>query len=75
MKHLKKFNENINSDFRDEVPVIRIKDIIEYLSEFDPEMEVYLDKDGWEDGETPKDVIKNTNLFDTHWGDSMTINN
>lgn len=76
MKHLKKFNENIDS-FRDEegFPLVKVKDIIEYLSELDPEMRVYLDKEGWVDGENPKDVIENTNLFDTHWGDGMTINN
>ena len=27
---------------------IRVKHLIEYLSRFDPETTVYLDKDGWE---------------------------
>ena len=32
----------------DEKPEVIIKDLIDYLSKLDPNMPVYLDKDGWD---------------------------
>lgn len=65
--------------------IIQVKHLIEYLNQFDPEMRVGLDKEGWQgpnDGnwgvlyDTPLSVIKFTNLFDTGGGGNhMTINN
>ena len=55
---------------------IRVKHLIEYLSRFDPETTVYLDKDGWEsdlhwsgrnEDKRPKnelEVIEQRGLFD-----------
>lgn len=62
---------------------IKVKDIIIFLQQFDPETPVYLDRDGWKnygDNNTIKknDVIRY--VFDdssiTHrGGNSITINN
>jgi hypothetical protein len=62
MKHLKKFLENLEED---DYTIIRVKHLIEYLSKFDPEMEVILDKDGWEDGQSndPIEIIEHSGLF------------
>jgi len=54
--------------------IVEVKDLIEYLQELDPESRVYLDKDGWSDGETANEVIKNTYLFE-HSGKNLFINN
>jgi hypothetical protein len=61
MKHLKKFLENLEDD---DYTIIRVKHLIEYLSKFDPEMEVILDKDGW-DGQSndPIEIIEHSGLF------------
>lgn len=66
LTHLKEFNsfeedmeDNLSEDKR-----VRVKDLIEYLQTLDPEVEVLLDKDGWEYHETPLETIKNTYLFD-----------
>jgi len=70
-----KFNESINYD---DVVKVRVKDLIEYLQSFDPEMEVTLDKDGWDYHETPSETIRVSNIFDV-WDfdgeEHMTINN
>ncbi len=76
MKHLKSINESEES----ERVKVRVNDIIEYLSKLDPEMEVYLDKDGWEYYETGLETVENSYLF--HISDGygkypphLTINN
>ena len=70
-----KINESKNTD-------IKVKDIIIFLQQFDPETPVYLDHDGWQnygDNTIEKnDVIRY--VFDdssiTHrGGNSITINN
>jgi hypothetical protein len=74
MKHIKKFNENTEFE---RVPV-KVKDIIEYLQSLDPEMEVSLDKDGWDYYPTGLETVKNSYLFDVfnYKGDKhMIINN
>ena len=96
MKHLKKFNENRESDhceycddmgkepncpmchrvidygYEDNQPIeqsndevkIKVKDLIEYLQQFDPETEVELDKNGWDYYyKTPAEIIKHNGLF------------
>lgn len=85
MKHLKRFNESITGTGfspkiqkqNDRVPV-KVKDLIEYFQTLDPDMEVSLDKDGWDYYPTPLETIQNTNLFDTWEYDGkkrLTINN
>lgn len=59
MKHLKSINEAEES----EKVRVRVKDLIEYLSKLDPEMEVGLDKDGWEYYETGLETVENSYLF------------
>jgi hypothetical protein len=74
MKHIKNFNENTEFE---RVPV-KVKDIIEYLQSLDPEMEVSLDKDGWDYYPTGLETVKNSYLFDVfnYKGDKhMIINN
>ena len=70
-----KINESKNTD-------IKVKDIIIFLQQFDPETPVYLDHDGWQnygdDTIEKNDVIRY--VFDdssiTHrGGNSITINN
>jgi hypothetical protein len=64
LTHIKEFNEfddekhwSEEEEFNDEDDIkIKVKDIIEYLQEYDPETLVYLDKNGWE-GETKKEMI------------------
>lgn len=92
LKHIKKFNEsdeNLNiSDVRSsrinesKNTDIKVKDIIIFLQQFDPETPVYLDRDGWQnygdDSIEKNDVIRY--VFDdsaiTHrGGNSITINN
>lgn len=61
MKHLKKYNEDVESEPQDDIRDIRVKDIISFLEKFDPETKVYLDKDGWEArgaGISKDDVIR-----------------
>lgn len=66
LTHLKEFNsfEEDMEDNLSEDKKVRVKDLIEYLQTLDPEVEVLLDKDGWEYHETPLETIKNTYLFD-----------
>jgi len=89
VKSFKEFNENLNiSDVRSSKinesknTDIKVKDIIIFLQQFDPETPVYLDHDGWQnygDNTIEKnDVIRY--VFDdssiTHrGGNSITINN
>jgi hypothetical protein len=61
MKHLQKFNENTS----EEKIEVRVKDLIEYLQQFDGEMELSLDKDGWmaQDGDSGVEIISKRGLF------------
>ena len=52
----------------------RIKHLIEYLQNFDPEMSVELDKDGWEHEDNPLDTIKYSGLFE-QFQNTLFINN
>lgn len=63
--HLKEFSsfEEDMEDNLSEDKKVRVKDLIEYLQTLDPEVEVLLDKDGWEYHETPLETIRNTYLF------------
>ena len=79
MKHIQKFNEELEEDFgrtdRSDEPIrVTVKDLIEYLSRFDPETEVHLDKDGWNYKETGLKTIESTYLFDS-FEDTLIINN
>ena len=68
---IKKFNES------DEYERLRpkVKHLIEYLQTLDPEMDVALDKDGWQgEGDTEVELIKTSGLFDT-WNNTLIINN
>lgn len=75
-----KFNESNRPKliFDESDRTVRVKDIIEYLQSLDPEMEVTLDKDGWDYYPTGLETVKNSYLFHV-WdfdGDKhMTINN
>jgi hypothetical protein len=92
LKHIRRFNEseeNLNiSDVRSSKinesknTDIKVKDIIIFLQQFDPETSVFLDHDGWQnygdDNIEKNDVIRY--VFDdssiTHrGGNSITINN
>jgi hypothetical protein len=78
MKHLKKFTEGLEDHFEDETQERlkpKVKHLIEYLSKLDPEMEVHLDKDGWQGyGDTEVELIETSGLFEP-FGDSLFINN
>lgn len=68
---IKKFNES------DEYERLRpkVKHLIEYLQTLDPEMDMALDKDGWQgEGDTEVELIKTSGLFDT-WNNTLIINN
>lgn len=68
---IRKFNES------DEYERLRpkVKHLIEYLQTLDPEMDVVLDKDGWQgEGDTEVELIKTSGLFDT-WNNTLIINN
>ncbi len=60
LKNIKRFNESeenlnisdvrsskINESDETEKVDVRVKDLISFLQKFDPEMPIYLDKDGW----------------------------
>ena len=59
-------------------PAVRVKDLISYLSRFNPEANVWLDKDGWMEkdmtAENPVDLIRERGLFSSSNG-SLIINN
>lgn len=44
---------------------ITVKDLIEYLSEFPTDTQVFLDKNNWEtkEGQSPKEIIKYNGIF------------
>lgn len=70
---INKFNENLEED--DFNGQVKVKDIIKYLSELDPETDVYLDKDGWDaNGKNGYEIVKNSYLFYQYRG-GLTINN
>lgn len=77
IKRFDSFNESDEFDENERVPV-RVKDLVEYLQSLDPEMEVYLDKDGWDYYETGLETVKNSYLFyvsDYKGEKYLTINN
>jgi len=68
---IRKFNE---SDAYERLRP-KVKHLIEYLQTLDPEMDVALDKDGWQgEGDTEVELIKTSGLFDT-WNNTLIINN
>jgi hypothetical protein len=71
-----KFDDEVlesNVSFKD--TEVRVKHLIEYLSELDPEMPVSLDHDGWmADDDDPLEVVRNRGLFDPY-EDILIINN
>jgi len=74
MKHLKSINES------EEPKRIKVKHLIEYLSKLDPEMNVNLDKDGWDYYDTEKETVERSYLFYVSPGygghpPHLTINN
>lgn len=81
---IKNFDNFLNEDIEtngDTKVEIKVKDIIEFLQSIDPEIPVYLDKNGWDYYyKNPQEIIKNSGLFHV-WdsrlkgGKSMTINN
>lgn len=70
--NIKRFNEDIEDNGNKQM-TIRVKHLIEYLSQFDPETPVYLDNHDWENYIYPSankpvfknelDVIKKRGLF------------
>ena len=69
---IKKFNEAQetnqldNGEFNQDSFQPKVKHLLEYLSKLDPEMEVHLDKDGWQYGPECKnevDVVANSGVF------------
>ena len=71
MSKIRKFNE---SDAYERLRP-KVKHLIEYLQTLDPEMDVALDKDGWQgEGDTEVELIKTSGLFDT-WNNTLIINN
>lgn len=69
MKHLKKFTEGLEEHEEEQERLQpKVKHLIEYLSKLDPEMEVHLDKDGWDYGFAPSttelELVENRGLFD-----------
>lgn len=53
---------------------VKVKHLIAYLQQLDPEMSVQLDKDGWQHESNPMDTIQNSGLFDAS-DDTLFINN
>jgi len=76
IKRFDSFNES--DEFEESIVKVKVKDLVEYLQSLDPEMEVYLDKDGWDYHETGLETVKNSYLFHV-WGYNgkkhLTINN
>ena len=77
IKRFDTFNESDEFEESKE-PKVRVKDLVEYLQSLDPEMEVSLDKDGWDYHETGLETVRNSYLFDV-WDykgkKHLTINN
>lgn len=67
IKRFDTFNESFGKDgFSQEFvekPKVKVRDLVEYLQSLDPEMEVYLDKDGWDYHETGLETVRNSYLF------------
>jgi len=65
--NIKRFNEDIDDNGGRKEMTIRVKNLIEYLSQIDPETPVYLDKDGWDydvtNAKNEVDVIDQIGLF------------
>jgi hypothetical protein len=66
--HLKEFagfenDSEIDSEIQ-EMPKVKVKDLIDYLQTLDPESGVKLDKDGWDYEKTPLETIKYSGVFD-----------
>lgn len=78
LTHVKEFNKFNESNEETSERKVRVRDIIEYLQSLDPEMTVYLDKDGWDYYSTGLETVKKSYLFHV-WsrGDDkhLTINN
>jgi hypothetical protein len=78
LTHIKEFSRFNESNEENSGNKVRVKDIIEYLQSLDPEMTVYLDKDGWDYYSTGLETVKKSYLFHV-WsrGDDkhLTINN
>jgi hypothetical protein len=91
MKHLKRYNEDVDpfgdekwddpENDPNEKLEVKVKHLIEYLQQFDPEKPVKLDRDDWVDNFTlydnEIDIISNSGLFDPYSlnGDVLFINN
>lgn len=72
---IRKFNESVNEE---QGVKVTVKDLVDYLSSLDPDMEVFLDKDGWDYFETGLETVKNSGLFNVWEFDgekTLTINN
>lgn len=75
IKRFGSFNEDIDYD---EEPKVKVKDLIEYLQSLDPDMEVSLDKNGWDYYPTGLETVKKSYLFhvwDSKGEKHLMINN
>jgi len=63
---MKKFTESLEDEGNKLQP--KVKHLLEYLSKLDPEMDVYLDHDGWDYGFAPSttelELVENRGLFE-----------
>jgi len=78
IKRFDSFNESSEEESDESQPKVKVKDLIEYLQSLDPEMEVYLDKDGWDYYPTGLETVRKSYLFHVwdYKGDKhLTINN
>lgn len=75
MKHIQKFNEQLENE--DDIPEgnVKVKDLIEFLSTLDPEMDVVLDKDGWDYMKTGIETVEKSYLFDPDTLENLLIIN
>ncbi len=75
LNSLKQFRANFIDKISKEKLKFNLKNLIQYLSKLDPEMEVHLDKDGWQGyGDTEVELIETSGLFEP-FGDLLFINN
>jgi len=65
--------KHILSRFPDDESKVKVKHLIQYLEQFDPESPVELDKGGWEH-EDPLEAIKISGLFQ-EFKNTLFINN
>ncbi len=78
LNHVKEFNSFNESNEETTEERVKVKHLIEYLQSLDPEMTVYLDKDGWDYYPTGLETVKKSYLFHVwrHGDDKhLTINN